>query len=362
MNYLKRLFNPEKVNTGRQLELDIARALAVVFMVFVHVQMTFSNEELAESFFGAVVDFMGGIPAAPVFMFLMGVGFLYSSKSAYQLFIKRGILILLLGYCLNLLRDVIPELIDFIVSGEEEALGSAIEGFIDVDILQFAGVAMIFWGLVKKFRLNNYAIALLGILFPFLNMVLLNIQFENYVWQAITGLFWGSSKYSEFPFFTWIAYPILGYLFANLLVRCNDKGKFYRLIISTSIPSLIISFWLFGFVLNQPLGMESELNYYHHNGFANIVYGLFCLFWISLIFFISNALPQVMVGALKRWSKNVTSIYFIHWVIIGWLSAIFYDSSVGLTLFLVVTLGVFALSDWLAYKHSQYRQKIKSSN
>jgi surface polysaccharide O-acyltransferase-like enzyme len=33
------LFSKEKVNTGRQVELDIAKALAIIFMIFLHTLM-----------------------------------------------------------------------------------------------------------------------------------------------------------------------------------------------------------------------------------------------------------------------------------------------------------------------------------
>jgi len=33
------LFSDEKVNTGRQVELDIAKAFAIIFMVFLHTIM-----------------------------------------------------------------------------------------------------------------------------------------------------------------------------------------------------------------------------------------------------------------------------------------------------------------------------------
>ena len=59
------LFDENPINNKRQIELDIARGLAVIFMVFVHVQMVFSKSSLSNSVFGGIVDFFGGVPAAP---------------------------------------------------------------------------------------------------------------------------------------------------------------------------------------------------------------------------------------------------------------------------------------------------------
>jgi uncharacterized membrane protein len=46
---LESVFSPQKVNLGRQLELDVARTLAVVFMVLVHVFTLFVEYPLPET-------------------------------------------------------------------------------------------------------------------------------------------------------------------------------------------------------------------------------------------------------------------------------------------------------------------------
>ena len=37
------LFSNEKINTGRQVELDIAKALSIIFMIFLHTVMVVSG-------------------------------------------------------------------------------------------------------------------------------------------------------------------------------------------------------------------------------------------------------------------------------------------------------------------------------
>jgi len=41
-------------------------------MILIHVQQYFATEEVQESVLGNIIDFLGSIPAAPVFMFLLG--------------------------------------------------------------------------------------------------------------------------------------------------------------------------------------------------------------------------------------------------------------------------------------------------
>jgi len=72
-----RILSDEIVNRGRQVELDIARGLAVFFMVLIHMQEYFLNAFSSEKLVGQWIDFFGGVPAAPVFMVLMGIGIVY---------------------------------------------------------------------------------------------------------------------------------------------------------------------------------------------------------------------------------------------------------------------------------------------
>ena len=91
-------FDKQRVNTGRQNELDIARGLAVLFMIAVHVLRSFSKEIVIYSFGGTIVNALGGPPAAPVFMFIFGAGIVYSKKSDSKILLKRGLLIIIAVY------------------------------------------------------------------------------------------------------------------------------------------------------------------------------------------------------------------------------------------------------------------------
>ena len=51
----------------RRFELDLAKALAILFMIFVHARMLWGDYE-SPSWFAMVVDFAGTPICAPVFM------------------------------------------------------------------------------------------------------------------------------------------------------------------------------------------------------------------------------------------------------------------------------------------------------
>ena len=60
---------------ARVYAINLARGLAVFYMVLVHVLITYATPTVTGSVFGTIVGFLGGPPAAPVFMALMGTSF-----------------------------------------------------------------------------------------------------------------------------------------------------------------------------------------------------------------------------------------------------------------------------------------------
>ena len=116
-------------------------------MIAVHTLQVYANPEVTSSLLGKIISFLGGPPAAPVFMTLMGFSFVYSKKSALKSKLVRGLKVFLSGYMLNLLRGVIPYKLS-IYFGTDLAKSLPLDRLNDytiftiVDILQFAGIAL----------------------------------------------------------------------------------------------------------------------------------------------------------------------------------------------------------------------------
>ena len=87
------------MNKKRQLEIDIAKGLAIFFMFLVHCYENYGADSIQhQGFFSHLVFFLGGPLAAPVFMFCMGVGMVYTRKQSSKEFLKRGLSLFLIGY------------------------------------------------------------------------------------------------------------------------------------------------------------------------------------------------------------------------------------------------------------------------
>ncbi|WP_040194723.1 heparan-alpha-glucosaminide N-acetyltransferase domain-containing protein [Clostridium culturomicium] len=339
------MFTEEKSNTGRQLELDVARGLAIFFMILVHVQLYFSKEEVISSWFGKIIDFVGGLPAAPMFMFLLGVGVNYTKHEEPKVFFKRGLMLLAGGYILNFLRGFLPYLINYFILRDLSFYYGALVQLFSVDIFQFAGLAMIFFGLLKYLREDYLTITICAIAFALSNIFLSDINIDNFWASLFIGLIWGASEYSYFPFLTWIFYPLTGYLFGCLLIRCQDKRKFY---IRAAIASAL---FFFGgiFTFNWSIGLQSGLNtdiaYYHHFFTDNITFTAFVILEISLISFIMPYIPKGLIYLMTRWSMNATPIYFIHWILIGWTALIIAGDSLSYLSFIILSIVIIVISN-----------------
>ena len=104
------LFSEQRVNSGRQVEMDLAKCIAIVFMIFLHCLFVTAgfNNEISPYMQRAIGQLLGEPYAAPVFMFSMGVGIVYSKNQIPGYLIKRGIKLMLLGIVVNIGEFFLP--------------------------------------------------------------------------------------------------------------------------------------------------------------------------------------------------------------------------------------------------------------
>lgn len=351
-----------RINEGRQFELDIARGLAVIFMIFIHVMIVFANESVYETTYGQAIDVLGGVPAAPVFMFLLGVGVIYSRKTDAKTCVKRGGLLILGGYILNVLRTVLPAVILALqdrTTSEFPFWQSIYYGLFNVDILQFAGIAFLFFAVVKYLKLDVKIIIFIGLIFILLNTFVPheNAVTASVITSPVTSLFVGGNEgLSYFPFLSWIVYPLSGYVFGYYLVQTQSKKHFYTRI---GIVSGVIFFvyCIGAFFFTWPTGYESEAGYYFHNGLLNVVYGAFVLFWLSALYFISPIIKGAMREFLIKTSQYVSNIYFIHWVMIGFITLMIERESIHLLPLISLTCIIFIVSYYTSQRYVQMMRR-----
>lgn len=88
-----------------------------------------------------MVEFVTTFPAAPLFMFAMGVGLVYSRRQTASYALTRGATLLVAAYVLNALRTYIPVSIGLkagLLSQDVIWYGDPLMSLLEVDILHFA--------------------------------------------------------------------------------------------------------------------------------------------------------------------------------------------------------------------------------
>ncbi len=296
-----------KKQISKRIEyLDIARGFAIFFMfiqhsVILHEKASGEGSDLIGNVFLA----LGKAPAAPIFMFVMGI-FLMRTRASLKDNILRGLKLFLYGYILNFLRIVLPLLALGVDTSEIASGASMVELFLTVDILQLAGLSLIAGALLKRFLPKNF--------YPILIFLIMLISpelwgsFNNHL--LLTPIS-GTGQRVIFPFLPWFIFPLYGmFLSSHLTDAANIITKLKNMFISSSII-LVISTFLLRF---------SYIGEYSRGGFfMNLSLLSFVGVWIPLCYCIFHLIKDSAISnLLTNWSKNLTSLYVIQWIIFGW--------------------------------------------
>ncbi len=287
-------------------------------MIFTHTVITISYiGNFISPTYNLVVNSILGCPcAAPVFMFCMGVGMVYTRHKQWNMMIKRGVKLLILGIILNVFIYIIPYFVLGYAIGNYNIVpiyGGLILFF--VDILAFAGLSFIFMGIFKKFELSNKYLLLIAVLLSIIGSFLRNITFGDPGLNFLLGYFIGTKlEFTSFPFFNWFIIPVVGYIWGTYFIRVKDKSKLFRF----WPVLLIVSLFYFVYSIKIPGGfLSSEPNYYYYMTTFDVIS---CLIYIhgniGFCYYLSKFLPNKITKVFAVLSSNITVIYFIQWILI----------------------------------------------
>ena len=314
-----------RVGGERQVELDIGKGIAVLLMICVHVQEVLSHSAVQRSMFGNIVEFVTGFPAAPLFMFVMGVGTVYSRRQDAGYAIGRGASLLLMAYLLRAARGYIPWSLGIklgLLAQDAVPYGDVVQSLLEVDILHFAGLCFILIGVLRAAKVPWGAYPVVGLMLGGLNYLVRGIGTGHAYLDSILGLFWGTGETSYFPFLSWVMYPMVGVAFGHILRDSRDKRRLYLQSLLAGCLVLLAAMCVSGFRFMYYMGFPEEhaYVYYHQDLIGNAVNGSLALVWLAVLYFASGAFPAVVRHKLLYWSRELTPIYVIHWVLIGWLA------------------------------------------
>ncbi|MBI2422190.1 MAG: DUF1624 domain-containing protein [Candidatus Hydrogenedentes bacterium] len=293
---------------GRVAFLDLARGLAVFFMIMQHAIIVHAHGTGEDGgIIGGVFLLLGTAPAAPVFMLIMGL-FMVKVRGGPAALARRGVLLFVLGYVLNLFRFTLPLTL---AGAFGEALPPELEPwhlFWEVDILQLAGLSFLAAAALCPFAASRWV-------FPVLILVVLFVS--PFLWGRFADVplfvpLWGIHDIVSFPFFPWVIYPLLGMYLSDTLIGLDGSVSRRRILAGVGLGLMVA-----GLLTYRVFGPGD----YYRSG-AGVHFGMvgFVLLWLVFCCWISRRLgtKRIPVRVVHFWSRHVTGIYVIQWILFGW--------------------------------------------
>lgn len=308
-------------NSGRVMEIELMKAIAIISMVLVHVLATsvLLDRNAPETFPVVwLIAFFGGFPSAGVFMFAMGWGNAFSARADAKSCLKRCFTLFAVGIFINLFTQYLRAVL---CPREFGPLTDVFPYILATDIYFFAALANLYFAVMKKLESKNtlrivISVLLVGICFCVNSLVPPESFTTGSNWaDTILGLLIRVNDRSYFPFISWIVFPVIGFGAASFLKKYGMK-KFMITAAVTGAVALAVSL-----VSGQVLDITSWGYYGLHpvkalEGYAIIVVEFFVA---TLILKASkNRLP----GFMLTMSKNVSYIYIVQWVLASALAPV----------------------------------------
>ena len=321
---LSSLLQKEEVQTSRQYELDLLKALAIVSMIICHavIQLAAHIPGYEQDMAYVFADLYLGcyLAVAHAFMLAMGFGIIFSKKNAPSDLIRRGIHLYILAFVLNFFRYGMYAVAYGLIEGE--FMEETVYSLIVLDILQFAGLALIATGLFKLLKLNVFHMLVIGVILSIAGGILAFTYNGSYVANYFIGHFVTTTKEcSCFVFFNWYIFVAAGMMLGTVIRRTEDTDRLYRRLLYIAIPVLIIYIALtciFG-----PMFMTKSRWYYATSLPESIGLMSIDLSLMGIFHFLLKKVDISRVSVLITMSQNVNQIYCIQWCVIGFVDSIF---------------------------------------
>ena len=282
------------------------------------------------------------------FVFLMGIFITLAGNKNLSLSIKRGVILFLAGYALNFFRSSLPMWLSLefgLVSQEDLGDGNPIYELLVVDILQFAGIAFIICSLLSHYLPNpkHWLVIALGLAFV-----------SPYAWDTHTGnafvdeilklLAGNIAEGAFFPQLPWLAYAISGMAFGHWMKQADDLNIFLKKSAWFSLTTTLIGIGIIFTHVDYHIGDSMRAG-----PGAVIAISGFTAFSIFLLNAIVEKVPHNPIfGFWYTWSKHITTIYVVHWLLLGWGLMYFGFRALSGTEFLVTLLALYVLTHYLS--------------
>lgn len=302
---------------------DLARGLAVMFMIGVHVLWHWGAPDTWTSPIGQVISFLGGPTAAPVFMFLMGASLAFTSRTSFRSLAVRGLWLLWLGYLLNFLRGVIPAYLGLtsgVVTAEQIAPFTSPWLATTVDVHHMAGLSLIGLAALRFATRPGWPWLVLAAGVVIAGPFLRGLEFGTPLLDAPLTPILGGAPNVYYAVVPWIGYPLVGAVFGTLVARAPDRARVFRWGALVGLALCVAGIGLF---VAAPPSFDVHTYWRMPPSYFVGITGLVLVWLFACDLAVRHVRGNRVFTFLYGWSGAVIAIYFTHWLVVGWGVGIF---------------------------------------
>lgn len=359
----------EKKPLTRFGEFELLKAMAILGLPLIHVMEEALEAGMAssalESFGYGIIGLCAFGPS--VFMICMGFG-IGGGKVTPDSIRRTGIQFLLIGAILNVVRWLIPGIVQSLVIGTN--LIEDVDFCLQSDIYYFAGLFFVAYSFLKKWNCTTPQLLLVSIISLTVNSMLTPFMQKictNDLVASLVGNIIYVNETSCFPLLSWAIFPTVGIIFGEVLKKNTDEFReiFMRRVMDFSIVFFgAFVFFLWNYDIDILKVLVSPNNEYITD-FPNalMLIALAC-FLIGVVYYLCKVIgcSKFMEFMLKI-STFIIPFYLLQWVIIAW---IFYglkifgapESCFGIAHYFISVAIVTVLCTYIATHHGMKIMKV----
>ncbi|MBL3655868.1 heparan-alpha-glucosaminide N-acetyltransferase domain-containing protein [Fulvivirga sediminis] len=328
--------------------IDFGRGMSVLVMILVHTLWVYGSiETQRDSMLGHVIHILG--KGTAMFLVSMGVSFVLSSRQSVAGSMKRGLIILAVGYLMNILKFIVPlEIFHTMPEGFLQdygwtrplSAGKLIWLASLGDILQLAGLSLFFMGLANRYVKNKFGLLIIALLIALPSRFLSGVSTDITGLHYLCELLFSDGWHVYFPAFPWMSFMFAGMFFGRWYKELQyDQDLLFKKMLIWGVVLLLIGGGLCYYDFSYHFG-----DFFHLGpGGAFYLLGLnLVVFWLVHLC-VKNAKTNYFLGLTYYCSKNVTSMYVIQWTLVFWGTMIFgYKTHSPLSTVLIMPIIVVA--------------------
>ncbi len=322
---MEKQLQPQKKPLTRFGEFELLKAMAILGLPAVHlmeeaVEYGYASAGLS-SFARAVIVLCAFGPS--VFMLCMGFG-IGGGRTSAKSIRKNGIQFLLIGLLLNILRWLIPGILQTLII--KTPLIQDIDFSLQSDIYYFVGLYFIFFSFLRQWKVQTSGVIMISIIMLTVNTLLTPLTgkyIKNEILAAVLGNFVYVDETSCFPLLSWAIFPSVGVLLGEVLKKSDEarRENIMRRMLDFSavlLGSFCVFLWNYDIDILKTL--VSPANNYITD-LPNVVLLLsLALFMVAMHYYLCKRIgASRFMGFMLRLSTFIIPFYLLQWIIIAWI-------------------------------------------